>query len=336
METRVKLSREIPNHLDAKTVPGETLSGMTNPESVGASLEEQQLSRKFRSVFLDPAWLVALLAGAWGVVLALEDFFVADCFAVAIAIVVCLKVAQETNIYRPGGRRWIIFIVACAFVVGTVALDLRWTKRIEKESSERREQLSQLNDIPNLKSQLHDLKQQQTDKANADNVKGGIADQKLDDIEQENKELRKDLSSKDAALISIAKDQYALNFFPQVFVTTGDTLTEIFITNNGKTNVDLYEIDLEGHPQSRKELPSLIISNSRVSFDLDESTKISIPRRAPGGNAERIPVEGVAYIRTLDKKQYSLAFTWYFDIKDGKISKINVLDQPIIEIKPQR
>ena len=43
---------------------------------------DTDVKKGLSSVFLEPAWIVALVAGIWGVVMSTEDFYFANCLAV--------------------------------------------------------------------------------------------------------------------------------------------------------------------------------------------------------------------------------------------------------------
>lgn len=287
---------------------------------------------KFTSVFLDAPWFVATFLGLWGVMIGMEDFFLADLFFIAAGVLCCVKLGKETNL-RGKERKLVIFIVAFVAIMTTIGLDLRWTTRKSTEANIRREQLSHLSEIPNLKGELQKMKDKQDQTAVAQAIAQGKEDTKLSLIETENKELRKSVETKDAALVQIAKEQYSLNFFPEVFVSNEGVIDTAQIINNGKTNVDVYEIDLEGVPQDVKTVPALVVPGSRVGFQISAQQKQYIANHALGGTGVRIPIDCTVYLLTLDKKRYSLRFTWFFDAKDGVPTKSDTVDHPIAEIR---
>jgi hypothetical protein len=286
---------------------------------------------KFSSAFLDAPWIVAALLGVWGVMIGLEDFLLADIFFVAAGALVCVKVAKETNL-REKERRLGIFVTAFICIMVLIGLDFRWTNRKATEASTRQEQLSHLGEIPKLNG---DLQKMQNDRA-ADKITQALvqakSDQKLDDIEGENKDLRKSVETKDAALVKIAKDQYALNFFPQIVVTTNGSTEQMFIQNLGKTNVVTYRLNVDGDDIREASALSTIAPNASNSFQVREVLKARIINRAVLLTDARVPLEGTVYLSTLDDRRYSMGFTWYFEIKDGKIDKSYIEDQSITEV----
>lgn len=293
---------------------------------------EQNSSKASLFGWADTPWLVAALLGAWGVMIGLEDFLLADIFIVAAGALVCVRVAKETSLWKKE-RRLLVFIGAFVGIMVIIGLDLRWTNRKGEESKVRKEQLSHLGEIPALTNQLGGMRAAQAADKNAEALVQAKANQKLDDIEGENKALRKSVETKDAALVQIARDQYALNFFPQVLASAGEAIGEIRITNNGKTNINLQRIDVEGVAQDTKTVPALIVSQSNVSFKLSEEQRRYVAVKPAIAAGDRIPIECRAYLLTLDKKHYALDFTWFFKAKDGVLTEGNVIDHPITEIK---
>jgi hypothetical protein len=289
------------------------------------------MSKKFSSVFFDPAWLVASLAGAWGVVISMEEFIAADFLAIAAAVVICLKLGSETHLSRKD-RKPLVFAVAFIIVVSIIGLDLRWTNQKRREARERSAQLAQLIQIPNLKEKLQQMEEAQNQRDRNEELRQAKAGQKLDDIEQENKDLRKSVETKDAALVSIAKDQYALNFFPQIVISTNGSADKMYITNNGKTNVEIYRTSFDGHDGPDGAILQTIAPTAIASFTTSAQTREVMLQRARATNS-RVPVEGSVYILTLDKRHYRMSYTWYFETKDEKIDKSYILDGPIVEEK---
>jgi hypothetical protein len=273
----------------------------------------------------DTPWTVAALLGAWGVMIGIEEFFLADVFMVLAGASATLRLARDC--FAQNRRKWVPFVLWLAIIVAIVGVDIRLTMRKKESSTARSAQIPELNaKIENLNATIQ---KQNTELNNAQ----ARTDQQVLDIQEENKQLRASIDKKDAALVSIAKQQYALNFFPQVFAVTNGTTDSVVIQNNGKTNVTVSEIDMEDSKQDASNVPALVISGGTITFTMHESTRKAIASRAPNGNADRLPIECVIRLSTLDKKSYLLPFTWLFDIKDGTIIKTAVIDRPIVEVK---
>jgi hypothetical protein len=285
---------------------------------------------KFTSAFLDAPWIVAAFLGVWGVMIGLEDFLLADVLFVAAGVLVCVKIARETNLRQKERRLW-IFIAAFVCVMVFIGLDLRWTNRKAEEAANRKEQLSHLGEIPGLKGDLKTMRENQEAEKISAALSQAQADQKLDDIEEENKDLRKSVETKDAALVKIAKDQYALNFFPQVVISTNGRRDELIVQNNGKTNIVTYKMNLEGIDIADASLLSTISPTASNSYKMPETSLSVVVAHATPANA-RVPVEGTLYLSTLDNRRYSMAFTWFFEVKDGRVDKSYIEDHSITEV----
>jgi hypothetical protein len=291
--------------------------------------EFAESSKKFSSVFLDPAWLVAFLAGCWGVVISLEEFRAADFIAVLAGIVICLKIGAETQLLHKD-RKPLVFIVSFLVVSGIIAADLRWTAHKKAEAEEHGRQLAQLSELSGLKERLQEMEHAQSMRAEAQKVQDAKAGQQLDDIETENRALRKSVETKDAALVSIAKDQYALNFFPQVSISTNGSTENMYVGNNGKTNIELTGLIIDGREPVG--ILQTVAPSANASFTIQEIAKQLILQRAGAANNE-VSIEGTLNMTTLDKKKYSMAFTWHFAVKEAKIDRSFVIDGPIREDK---
>jgi hypothetical protein len=294
--------------------------------------EPNEPTKQFTSVFLDPAWLVAFLVGCWGVVIAMEDFRLADGLAVAAGIVICLKVGAETRLLSKD-RRLLVFVLAFILVSGIVAVDFLWTDHKKEEAADRNKQLSQLGELPGLRDRFQKMEQAQIKRSEEERVREIQSSQQLTDIQNENKGLRKSVETKDAALVSIAKDQYALNFFPQIAISTNGTVDTMYVTNNGKTNVEVYRLMFENN-ESPIGSPSrqTIAPGANDSFMTTEQGKQTALQRAMlGGGITSLA--GTLFLSTLDKKNYRMTFTWTFAVKDFKIDKTFITDGPIVEEK---
>ena len=245
----------------------------------------------------------------------------------------CGKIAKETNLRQKERRLW-VFVAAFVCVMVLIGLDLRWTNRKAEEATKRAEQLSHLGELPGLKEDLRIMSDGQKAEKVAAALSQVKADQKLDDIQGENKDLRKSVETKDAALVQIARDQYALNFLPQIFVVSNGATDKLTILNNGNYDVTITNLLVHGHPMRANEAPALMPKGAMMQFTLSDHERNLIMSEALGGNADRLPIECTASLTTKNGKNYALGFTWLFNIKDGAIVKTDVIDRPIVEIKP--
>src|ERR1035437_6203028 len=93
--------------------------------------------------------------------------------------------------------------------------------------------------MPQLRQTIRDMTKSEEDAAKAQAVEQGKLEQKLGDIGDDNKRLKTSIEEKDKTLAEIAREQYALNFTPQVTVYTQNLPDQLFFMNNGKTNVEI-------------------------------------------------------------------------------------------------
>jgi ribosome-associated translation inhibitor RaiA len=258
----------------------------------------------------DTPWTVAALLGAWGVMIGIEEFFLADVFMVLAGIASTARLARDCFQYRR--RRWIPFTLWIAIIVAVVGVDIHLTER-KKQSSE-----AKAGEIPRLNTQIENLnatvQAQSTELSNAQ----GHTDQHVQDIQSENERLRASIEKKDAKLESIAEKQYALNFLPQMFVASNGSADKLTFMNNGNYDLTITNLLLNGIPPNAGEMPALVAKGAVLQFTLNDIEKNYIVAEAPGGNAERLPIEGAANLTTKNGKSYVLAFTWLFNIKDVK------------------
>jgi hypothetical protein len=283
-------------------------------------------SLKKPSIFgwVDTPWTVAALLGAWGVMIGIEEFFLADVFMVLAGISCTARLAKDCFQHRR--RRWIPFVLWVAIIVTVVSVDIHLTTR-KKESSE-----AKAGEIPRLNTQIGNLNATiQAQSAELNNAQGHT-DQHVSDIQEENKRLRTSIDKKDAALVSIAKQQYALNFLPQLYVVSNGATDKLNITNNGNYDLTITNLHLNGRPMRAGETPALMTKGAILQFTLSDDERNLIVFEAPGGNADRLPIEGTANLTTKNGKNYVFGFTWLFNIKNGSIEKTDVIDRPIVEV----
>jgi hypothetical protein len=183
-----------------------------------------------------------------------------------------------------------------AIIVTVVGVDIHLTAR-KKQSNE-----AKAGEIPQLNTQIGNLnatiRAQSTELSNAQ----GHTDQHVSDIQEENKRLRGSIDKKDAALVSIAKQQYALNFLPQVFVVSNGATDKLTFLNNGNYEVTITKILMNGNPPKSGELPALIVKSTALVFTLSDEERNYILSLAPGGNADRLPIECSASLTEFRRK----------------------------------
>jgi hypothetical protein len=256
----------------------------------------------------------------------IEEFGLANLFMSLAAATFILRLFKDTISTHP--RRITPFVIGVLIAGSIVLVDIHLTSEKKSASMERDGQ------IPSLKSTIQTLQATVTRQNVQLNMEQAQSDQKLADIKAENQSLQKSVETKDAALVAIAKEQYSLNFVPQVFVvSTGTTNDQVLVVNNGKTNINMDEIKMEGQPLVAGNSPALITQGTGLTFTLTPVVQNGIASRAMGGSVDRLPIECEVLLTTLDKKEYSLKFTWLFTIKKGSMVRTDVIDRPIQEIE---
>jgi hypothetical protein len=271
----------------------------------------------------DTPWTIAALLGVWGVFLGIEEFLLANIFMLLVGVSFAVRLFKDTLQVQP--RKKAALVLGLIIIIAIVGVDIRLTAK-KKASSEKR-----ATEIPSLNQQIRDL-QRTVDTQNADLEKAQqVSNQHVSDIQDENKRLRTSIEQKDAALVSIAKDQYALNFFPQVIVSTVGFTEEARAINNGKTNVDVYEWFINGAKVPNLGSPSLIVPGSQVGFKIDNVAKNLVLARAADTGTSSLNCS--ISIQTLDGKRYSLPFNWIFTVKDKTIVSSFAIDRSVVEIK---
>ena len=144
--------------------------------------------------------------------------------------------------------------------------------------------------------------------------------------------LKGSIEKKDVILAAIAKEQLDLNYAPEIVITMIDSKDTLYVVNNGKTNVELYGMSVNGMTVEGKGFPETIAPAANVTFtagDQNERTILAM-------NQPQVSYEGIANLRTSNKKQYAMAFTVSFNVKDGAITKAFITDHSIVELpKPQ-
>jgi hypothetical protein len=273
--------------------------------------------------WLDTPWIVAALLGVWGAMIGVEEFFVANVFMGLAGIAFVVRLFRDSMQTLP--RRIAPFLLGLVIASTIVGADFYFTGK-KKQATEERNQ-----EIPGLKGQITGLNGQLANQETARKIDQKASEQKLDDIEGQNKDLKKSVETKDAALVQIAKDQYALNFFPQILISTNGTTDSIYVSNNGKTNIEQDRVVIEGIDSPDVARPQTIAPGGTATFKLTETAVQTV--LAKTGSVGKVSVEGTMYLTTLDKRRYSIGFTYYFEVSDGKINKSYITDRAIVEEK---
>jgi hypothetical protein len=269
--------------------------------------------------WIDTPWMVAAALGIWGVGLGIEAYLLADIAAAIAAAFAAARLSRETLIWT-GQRRPRPFVLGMLVIACLIWLDFWWTGKQKVESEAKRAQLSQLEQIP----RLHQLIEDDQKAAMARRVEEVRSEQRLADIGDDNKRLKASIEKKDAILAKIAEEQYALNFTPQVLVTTEDKPDDAYLRNLGKTNIEAHDFHCEllGSLLDSDVGRSTIIAPGgfeRYSLnEIGQQRVVASAQAHPGGT---LPLPCHAMIVTLDKKQYSLHFVWSFVTKENKIDR---------------
>jgi cell division protein FtsB len=278
--------------------------------------------------WLGIAWIIAFLAGLWGAMLGIGKFGLSEFLFLLCGAIILGKVAVETMRDRTRSR-FVALILVLLAVASLEFYVMHWTNGLAVEASQQQDRLKKLDDIPGLQSQLQALKQQQI-------IDAATSKQQVSDIGQDNKDLKGSIEKKDAILAAIAKEQLDLNYAPEVTITTNDTKDTIFVMNNGKTNVVLYGFDIDMMSVGGEKIPQTIAPTTSTRFSAGEQTEKNILATAQQENLATVSHDGTAYLRTQNKRSYSLGFSINYAIKDGAITKVFVVDHSIVEItKPQ-
>ncbi len=285
--------------------------------------------------WIDTPWVVAAMLGIWGVMIGIEAFLAADIFASAAAILVGVALAKETLIWTRR-RRTIPFVVGLLLVLATMGSDFWWTGHQKTTSETKNAQLAKLDQIPQLQQTIQSMTKKEQEASQAQAVEQGKLEQKVSDIGDDNKRLKTSIEKKDAALAKIAQEQYALNFTPQVVIETRDTADQLFLQNNGKTNIEMqlpHCDNLNPLVRLNPEQPSLVAPNSYIGYILNDSGKQTVLAYVLTHPDGRIPFSCQVDVVTLDKKHYSIAFTLTFIVKDNAITKSFGVTNQMVEVQ---
>lgn len=247
-------------------------------------------------------WIVALIVGVWGVLLGLGEFRYAEYISLLCGAVVLPKVAVD-NLHNYTKRSIAVLVLAVAGIVVVELLVMEWTNTLKQDAAGKEARLAQLDEIPQLTTQLREMT-----KANA------VAAQKLADIGSQNTDLKKSIEQKDAVLASIAKAQYDLNFVPSVQVEYENG--HLNVVNMGKENIYLWGSKEAFDKPNMQAAGRLVSPQSSYSIEIDGSTLVELSKRINGGKLE-IRQPYYLYITSENGKKYTLSFLLFLGVKDG-------------------
>jgi hypothetical protein len=272
-----------------------------------AAMSEFSSQNKTPFSWADTPWTVAALLGVWGVLMGVEEFFLANIFMV-LAGASCVVRRYKDNIHSKPHRRS-AFVLGLAIIVAIVGVDIHLTAK-KKESSE-----AKAREIPGLHQQIQDL-QGTINVQNAKlNQSQGQSDQKLADISQENKDLKKSVEAKDAALIAIAKQQLNLSFVPAVDITHETGRLHIF--NKGKTTIRIWGDKYGSDKAIMEATPMAIPPTGAYDLFSEKMEKLILAQIGDNGEA-RVPFE--LYLSTEDEKKHVVLCTFWEVVKDSKLT----------------
>lgn len=172
------------------------------------------------------------LLGVWGVLIATEQFLSADVALSVVAILMAYGLAKDTLIWT-WRRRPLPFVLGLLALIVALSGDFWWTSKQMTASEARQKQLEKLSQIPQLQNTINQMTANE-ERADSDRrIQEAKMEQHLTDVANDNKLLKSSIEKKDATIAEIAREQYALNFAPQVTVSTNNTPATLYFVNNG-------------------------------------------------------------------------------------------------------
>lgn len=271
----------------------------------------------------DTPWTVAALLGAWGVMIGIEEFFLADIFMVLAGASCTVRLARDCYMHRR--RRWIPFLLWFVIIGAVVGVDIRLTQRKQKSSE------AKAGEITTLTTKVGELTGKVQDQSVALSDAQGHTDQHVSDIQDENKRLRASIDKKDAALVAIAQQEY---YSPQI-VIQGTAPNDIRITNNGKSSITILRLIDDSAEQTYIRRSTSIARSAWVSFGYTESTKSAHASKAqydPVTQDYRATLQDSILIETENHKRYNIPFTVTLVVKDGVITQLIATANQISEV----
>jgi len=270
----------------------------------------------------DTPWTVAALLGAWGAMIGIEEFTFADAFMLLAGLSCIYKLLKECILYK--SRRWVVFAIWIAVIVVIVGVDFQLTQEKKRAVDQKNQEL------PQLRLTVGNLQKTITNQNLALNTAQSKSDQKLSDIGQQNMELKKSVETKDAALVTIARQQYALNYAPQIAPIYNASDDELELLNKGKTNIEIWGGKVATEPMILRDKPVIIAPETfegYYNFKKNMARDTEVQRSHDG----IMLVDCKALIRTLDHKRYVLFYKVRLTMKDGEVTKIDSFSDGIME-----
>jgi hypothetical protein len=222
-------------------------------------------------------------------------------------------------------RRWIPFVLWFTIIATLAGVDIHLTER-KKQSSE-----AKAEEIPNLNSQIKTLngtiRAQSTELSNAQ----GHTDQHVSDIQEENKRLRASIDKKDAALVDIARQQFALNYAPQVAAIYDSTNDQLEVWNEGKTNIEIWGGKIGPEPTLVKDKPTIVPPTTFEGYYHFKENMLKDANASSTSENGLVTFDCSSFIRTLDHKRYVVSYKVRLTLKDGGVDKIDSFLDGIIE-----
>ena len=309
----------------------------SNPNGANISAMNRDKPKPSSGIFrwVETPWVIAVVLGVWGVMIGSEEFFLANVVLCIAAILAAVQLARETLIWTRR-RHTLPFVCGLLAVIALVGAAFWWTGRQKSSFKAKSGQLGQLSRIPGLEGTIKQMTVNERETAKTQAVEQGKLEQKVSDIGADNKSLKTSIEKKDAVLAQIARDQYALNFTPQITPQTDDSPDQVKFMNLGKTNVMISDMNCTQTYFTiwkTQEPSGQIAPNSYIGFSRTDNTKEAILNAAPNYPDGKVPVECTVSIETLDKKHYLLPFTWSFVVKDNSISRSYAIPRAVTEVK---
>jgi hypothetical protein len=251
----------------------------------------------------------------------IEAFTLANVF-MCLAAASCIRRLFRDTIYSTP-RRIAVLAIGVLILGSIVSADIQWTRKKKLASEERSKE------IPGLQQTIRDL-QATVDKQNLQlNAAQAQSDQKLNDIEGENKGLRHSVETKDAALVAIARQQYALNYAPEVATIYDATAEQMEIINKGKTNIEVWGGKVGNEPVLLRDKPVIVAPETYEGY-YTMKDRLTVDAISTGIFDGSVTYDCAAFIRTLDDKRYIVSYRVRLVMEAGKTKRIDVFSNGVV------
>jgi flagellar basal body-associated protein FliL len=285
----------------------------------------------------DTPWSVAAALGIWGVMLGLDEFLPANVFVTVAAILVCVRLAKETHL-GSSDRKVGIFLIGLTVVFIALGVDFWWTGKKQESAKEKNSQLAQLSQIPQLQNTIKQMTVNEQSAEKARKVSEASMQQQVSDIGADNKSLKTSIETKDAILANIAKEQYELNFAPQVIPEVRGSPEDVSFTNGGNSSVSLRKLYCGYHGPGGLILmittgldETEVVPQATESTTIDRNTHNEIINAARSVSDGKVSMKCTILVKTKDKRLYTLPFVWTFVIVNNAVSRSFTTAQPTVE-----